>query len=319
MLRETRATKVLDALRIRYVVKGRRAWARCPYHEDADPSWFVDVFKTGHHCFSCKAGGTLAELVVHVRGCSLKEAIEFVSAQGKGFEPPRARVRFVERPARPQAHRFRLPREVYVEPFEKWPTPMRRYAERRHLDAEQAWRFRVGYAVDGRLEGRIVLPVLDLAGRVLGYSARDVTDASEQRYLTPHEKDGANLDGLFGEHLWPKGIEADGRRSEVVVVAEGALNALAVDRALGGAIPVASIGGSDARPGHAAKLAAFRRVILLTDPDDAGDRVANDLGRMLLRYCDVVRPRLPEDQDADTLPRSDLRAFLLPHVARRGA
>ncbi len=309
--RETRATKVLDALGIKYAAKGRRAWARCPFHDDHDPSWFVDIFKGGHHCFSCKASGTLTELVEHVRSCSLSEAIEFVKAAGKGWEPPAARVRVVARAPKLSPRRFQLPREVYIQPLEKWPSPIRNYAAKRRIDAGQVERFGLGYAVDGRLQSRVILPVRDRRGRPVGYSARDFTNADERRYLTPHESELADLNGLFGEHLWPD-------TSPVVVVTEGAFNALAVDRAFGGSVPVAAIGGSDARPGHATKLAALvssGTVVLLTDPDDAGDDVAAALGSMLARYARVERLRLQEGSDADTLDPRDLRKHLNRFIA----
>lgn len=292
---KTRALRVLDLLGIRYSVRGRRAWARCPFHSDKDPSWFVDVMKGGHHCFSCKAGGTLARLVMHVRGVSMKEAIAFIDGQGKGFEPERVRARIAFRQAEIVRIGFRLPAGVYLKPLAEWPTPFRRYAQdERHITAEQVDRFGLGYALEGKLQGRIVFPVRDARGRVVSYSARDFTDQLEERYLTPHERDGADLDGLFGENLWP----AREART-VIVVNEGAINALAVDRAA--SLPSTSIGGSDVRLLHVAKLSTFPLVILLTDPDLAGNKAAQSFRRMLARHTETVRPRLPKGQDADTM------------------
>lgn len=303
----TRTELVLEAIGIEVVHRrGRRIWARCPFHESERAStFFVRVAgdRSGqNHCFSCKKGGGLTALVMHMRDCDRDAAVAFIAALGKGYEPPRVRARVVRGPPRMVRSRFVMPREVILEPLAEWVTLARRYAESRGITAEEVELFGLGYAVDGRLSGRIILPWLG-AGRVLGgYSARTFVD-EEPKYQTPPESDNADRAVMFGEHLWP-----NGRGRRIVVVTEGALNALAVRRAHD--VAVAALGGSEIDPMQVTKLATFARVVLLTDPDEAGNKAALALERMLSRHVETMRVVLPEGCDALDVGTIALRGHL---------
>ena len=295
--------------------EGTRLWARCPFHlavvgrEDNKASWFIRSRgpRVGQSwCFSCSEGGTLAWLVMHSLGFrSWGGAKEWLD----GFEavpeplPETVTVR-VEMGGSPG---FRLPPGVVDdEPLEEWVAPAREYAERRGLTAAQVRRWGIGYAVEGRLEGRLVIPVHDARDELRNYMARSFAGA-RTRYLYPSAADGAGQDALFGERCWPP----ERRR---VVACEGALNALAVERVCSGDVyaAVAAIGGSNVRPIHAAKLSTFAEVVVLTDPDDAGDAAARKIAGMLGRHSRVTRVRLPPGKDAADLPSDELRRCLAP-------
>lgn len=306
----TRTEHILDALDIEVVKKkGFRAWALCPYHEDHDPSWFIRVFgkRTGqHYCFACKKGGTLLELVMHVRALSAKDARQFIETSGKGFEPAKIKARVIERPAMLGRVRFRMPREVIVKPFEKWSASPKRYAIKRGITAEQVERFQIGYAVDGRLRGRLVFPFIDRHGPA-SYSARTFV-GEEPRFLTPHESEHADLGAIFGEHLWPRAHERD-----VIVVTEGAIDALAVDRACD--FNIGALNGSDIDSMQAVKLVTFKLVLCLTDNDPAGNNAAKVLRGLLGRHTAFERVSLPEGVDAAKMDRDGLSDAL--SIARR--
>lgn len=303
---------VLEAFGLEYKVRGNRAWALCPYHTDKSPSWMMKVRgpRAGqHHCFSCKEGGGLVDLVMHVRGYGTRAAAtgwlqEFAGGdEAPPAAPLAASIRVDGRPTDPRA--FRMPLEYVHEPLDDWPSGARAYVERRRIDAAQVALYRIGYAVEGRLEGRIVVPVLDAEGCPVNYMARTFVDA-ERRYLYPAQKDHPDLDAMFGEHRWPPPGD---RPRWAVVVTEGALNALAVERAVGGWAAVAALGGSDVRPEHARKLAAFGRVLVATDADPAGDRAAGQLRAKLARHTLVQRAR-PTGADLDERDPGDVRALL---------
>lgn len=288
---------VLQALRIHVVdTKGRRAWARCPFHDDHEPSWFIRISgkRFGqNHCFSCKKGGTLTELVMHVRACGIRQAKKFIEEAGKGYEPPRASVRVVRQPPILGRRRFKLPKEIEYGPMANWVDQAREYAESRGITEDEVERYRIGYVSYGRLIGRIVIPWLGEGGLVGGYSARSFI-GDEPKYLTPDEKENPDRGIMVGEHLWPPPHK---RTTETVVVTEGALNALAAERVLPGCY-VAALGGSDVDPVHVVKLATFPRVVILTDSDPAGDVAADKLLKSLGRYIEAIRVRLPDGKDA---------------------
>jgi DNA primase len=190
----------------------------------------------------------------------------------------------------------------------EWPDAPREYARARHL-IEQVDRWGIGYAEAGQLAGRIVIPYRDLYGVPHGYTARTFTD-SPIRYKEPREDEHPNRAAMFGEQHWLD-VDTD---EETVIVCEGALNALAVERALtvpGEYYPaVAATAGSALRPAHALKLAQFSRVVVLTDPDRAGDKMAGHLQDALVRHSEVIRVRLPQKEDPDSIEREALREAL---------
>ena len=300
--------RVLGKLGIKVAgVRGDRAWSFCPFHRDEHPTnFFVRVAgeRAGQwHCFACKGGGSLAELVERVRGCDRDQAREWVAAlrQGddvEGHVPEVEGVRIVVEPVGQRA--FRLPREVVLRPLGAWSDTARRYAERRHLTARQVERWGLGYAVVGRLAGRLVIPVRYASGEAVSYMARSFA-GHESKYYYPMEREHADLDCMFGEQHWP----AHPKRHEVVLC-EGALNALAVERACPGRF-VAALGGSDPRPIHVLKLAGFRRVVVLMDDDPAGEGAAGVLRDQLVRHVALSRVNLGAGRDADDVPAEELR------------
>ena len=313
------AQRVLIKLGIEAKVKGSRAWAPCPFHEERSGSFFVRI--SGDtvglwHCFGCKEGGTLAELVAKRRDTSVELAEEWLAKLRAGEEVDDEvagqQVDHVRLVVDSVSHRsFALPKEVKLGELREWVTPAAEYARARHLTDDQVRRWGLGYATVGRLVGRIVLPVRDASRAPRSYMARTFA-GHEARYYYPAEREHADLDVVFGEQHWPDGS----RRIRTVIVCEGALNVLAVERAIDGDVEVslAALGGSSPRPMHVAKLSTFGRVIVMTDDDEAGEGAAWELDRQLGRHTEVVRVSLGEGRDADDVEAEELRDALWEHV-----
>lgn len=299
---------VLGRLGIEARRRGRELHARCPNreHEDKHPSWRIrddehDRRHALHNCFGCGFGGSLNDLVMHVRGLSWAEAEAWL--EGAAADDARPTPAVVELRLRPPPSRsFELPEGVEVALLDRWPGSARAYAVERGITAEQVDRWGIGYAAEGRLRGRIVFVKRDAAVMVGGYSARTFVGGS-RKYLEPEQWERPRS-VMFGEEHWPPPDE----RGRLYVV-EGAINALAIERALPGAHVGATV-GSELTPMAALKLAGWRELVLVTDPDKAGDRLAADIGVKLGRHGVAVRRvRLPEGQDAATMG-TDLTSFI---------
>lgn len=278
--------------------------ARCMSgkHPDKHPSWEIVDDPTSpqhglHHCLSCKFGGTSVDLVCHVIGVTPIGAREWIRERAMARSLPSFKLKVVVSPLR--ASLFRVPREVIFEPLHKWVTPVRRYAESRGLTAEQVSKWGVGYALEGRLNGRIVFPTRDEAGRVVNYSARSYID-HPQRYLTPKESENPDDGAVYGEQFWPQ----TGLR-RTVVITEGAINMLAVERAMP-QMPVGALSGSHVSLGQVLKVSTFKRVVILTDHDPAGDEAAAQLWYALARHVEFTRGYLPKGKDPQTVSPSRL-------------
>jgi DNA primase len=300
----TRIDVVLAAIGLEVQrVRGTRAWVLCPFHESSSTSAFF-VRRAGeragtYHCFSCKAGGSLADLVMHVRGLAgeagEKEARDFIRSAGKGFEPARRRVRVVAREAEISRARFSLPREIVFAPWEEWLTEPRAYLEGRGLGREEAEAFRIGYAVSGPLAGRVVVPFLDERGYPQSYSARTLV-GDVPKYRTPDEREGASVDAVFGAHLWPPAAE---RKRCAVIATEGAIDAMSIRRILQG-MPdaravVCALNGSEPQAGQLLALATFGVVLDASDDDPAGNGAARTIRYAMGRHAEYRRLLLPAD------------------------
>jgi DNA primase len=285
--------------------------ALCPYHDDSTPSWRIR--RSGQrfalwHCKACGEGGDLLDLVQHVRGYAVRaSARDWLELHERVVDRQDLDAPTIELRVASDAPAFRLPVGVEEsQSFEKWLSVPLAYAANRGLVAWQVARWGVTYAAEGKLSGRLVIPVRDRLGALCGYMARSWEPRARRRYLYPSEAEGADMDVMFGEQHWS-------RDSPVCVLTEGALKSLAVERVEWGkgAPAVAALGGSGIRPMHAHKLASsFRRVVVLTDADEAGERAGDELQGHLARHVELRRCRLGKGEDADSVHPDRLREAL---------
>ena len=302
---------------------GRSVWCSCPLgtHSDSDPS-FEMVSAPGERehgywrCYGCHEGGgfiRLVRLVLKLEGARDGAKVRAFIARVEKEGGAAARGPLVDE-LRVQATLTRYPRSFSpkdaweTKPLGDWPGSLRSYVLGRGISAEQVERWKIGYAVHGRLAGRIVFPIFDGAGRLVSYSARTAI-GDRERYLTPHRSENPSPSAIFGEQFWPPIYQ---REASVCIVVEGAINALAVEKAVGlsGAdVFVAALGGSNDSPFQFVPLMGFGRLVVLSDPDAAGDRLAEALE--LSGGPESTRVRLPTGEDAASL------GFKFPELLRR--
>lgn len=299
---------ILKRLGIEAVYRGREWTALCPNpeHDDKNPSWRIrdalgDKRNGMHLCFPCGFGGTVVDLVSKVLNIPWFDAQNWLRSKSEISKPVASSLEF--RVQRVQTG-FILPSEVDVWPLRKWPSDPRTYIESRDITDAQVERWGIGFCVAGRLEGRVVFVKRADDGTPIGYSARSYT-GSKIRYLEPLSSENAMQSATFGEQHWP-----DVNLRKRVYVLEGAINALAVERAIPGA-HVATTSGSQLNMMIAAKLATFSEIIAVTDPDDAGDKLASSLETTFGRHGKLFhRVRLPSGEDAASIGKDKLTEAL---------
>lgn len=294
---------------------GREWTARCPNkdHDDRHPSWRIRDDGSDRHglhqCHPCSFGGSVVDLVMHVQRIGYKEALAWLGGDATSNQPVPEFVAVESTRYR----RFRVPTSVCLDPFEKWQTkPPGQYLLDREVTERQVVRWGLGYAIDGRIGGRIFIPYKGAAGDTRSYNARTYRNAVP-KYMQPDEKEHADRCALFGEQYWP-----DFQWREVVFVCEGELNALAVERAMGEEAAIAAVSGSQFLPIHAAKLRTFKNVMVLSDPDAAGDKLYATLEKGLLRHVNSWRVTLATGTDANSISREELRSAILKRMYRAG-
>lgn len=310
-MNKTRVQLVLEALDIDARKRGVQWWAKCPNpaHDDKNPSWRIrdeaGAEKDGYHaCPPCGFSGGLLGLIVAVKGISFKDAKKLLVDIEKGVAivpktPPSKVDVFIRR------REFMLPAGVTIAPLGSWPRMAAEYALKRGLTAQQIYHWGMGYADEGRLAHRIVLVTRNEQGIAKNYTARTYVD-HPKRYFEPEHWEKADRNVMFGEEKWhSKRVDCP-----AAIVTEGGFKALAVERVMP-ELALAATAGSAVMPGYAAKLTRFPHIIVSTDADDTGDRIADELIFVLRRQRKkVTRLRLRDKTEHDDIEPEELKELL---------
>ncbi len=243
----------------------------CPFHGGKNPTSFSITPSVGlYQCFSCGAHGDL-RLLVDILGVPVREQAEGTSGERAGAAGE-------------------------VRPFYDL-DPAHPYLASRGVDPETAHMFGMGgFRGAGAFARRIIVPLHDGRGRLVGHMGRAIDDVTEPRYRFQRGTPKGRI--LYNLH------RAD--RSLPVIVVEGVFDLLAVRRA--GGLNVVALLGAHASHMQTALLRVFPRVALLLDADDAGRAGTRDLTRAL-RHRAVALVLL--GADPATTATDDLRAALL--------
>src|SRR5580765_1776608 len=296
--------------------------ACCPFHTEKTPSFTVSPSKQFYHCFGCGAHGTAIGFLIEYGGRTFPDAVEEL-ARDAGLEVPR-----IERPGESERREQAMDlTAITLEAAKFYRTQLKdapraiEYLKERGLTGAIAARFGIGYAPDAwqplasafthyddpaletaglvvtgeggkrydRFRDRVMFPIHDTRGQVIGFGGRVLGDG-EPKYLnspeTPLFSKGRELYGLF---LGRNAIRDAGK----VIVVEGYMDVVAlaqhgVDHAL------ATLGTSTT-PAHAQKLLRQSdRVIFCFDGDAAGRKAA-------WRALENVLPVLADGKNAGFL------------------
>jgi DNA primase len=302
----------------------RRLQGLCPFHEERTPSFGIDPVEKLYHCFGCGVGGDVFSFVMETEGLDFGGALESladrygVQLEREAEDPAdaarrAARDRLLALLERTAAYYVRV----------LWESPeaalARSYLAGRGLEEEALREFRVGFSPgafdrvvsasaaagysrdellacglaqerrDGRglidrFRGRIMFPLSDERGRVLGFGARALRPDDRPKYL--NSSDNAVFhknEVLYGLDLARSSAARAGR----VVLVEGYTDAVALRQA-----GVAEVVGSMGTALTERQVAALARVaptaLFCQDPDAAGQEAVS---RSVAALRDVNRAR----------------------------
>jgi DNA primase len=316
--------------------------ACCPFHSEKSPSFTVSPSKQFYHCFGCGAHGSAIGFIMQYSGLGFIETVEELAGNA-GLQVPKqiAARRQDEAKKAPLTEFMARAAKYYRDQLKASPRAVD-YLKGRGLSGEIAARFGLGYAPDGwqnldqvfpdyraaelaecglvidneqgrrydRFRDRIMFPILDQRGNVIGFGGR-ILDQGEPKYLnspeTPLFEKGRELYGL------PQARKAihDGDR---VIVVEGYMDVVGLAQS-GVENVVASLGTATTGM-HLQKL--FRmtdHVVFCFDRDSAGDKAAWRAMEVSLEYLadnkNVEILQMEGSQDPDEYIREHGReAFL---------
>jgi DNA primase len=267
---------------------------RCPLHGgEGRETFHVNTAEQVFHCFSCGVGGSVLDLVAAIEHCSLRQAAEKLLG-GKGRWAPHDR-----------AWQPTVTKKIELVPplgFHLRGVDLRHpYLGARGIGEATAVEFEVGYyAGPGLMRHRLVIPIHDEAGRLVGYGGRAL-DGSEPRYKFPVGFAKSQL--LFNLH------RAAAARQPTVIVVEGFFDCLKVHQA-GFRSVVALMGCALSERQRRLLAQRFRRITLMLDGDPAGRQASIAVSARLAQDCRVSTVRLRDNVQPDQLSSECLQEIL---------
>jgi len=325
---------------------GRNFKALCPFHNEKTPSFFVSPQKQIFHCFGCGEGGGSIQFLMLYEKVSFVEAIEIL-AKRLGLRIPYEKTNRgfkntlyeVVNEASLFFHQNLLENKNHREVLD--------YLNKRGIDLETIKKFRIGFAPGKNLllnylrkknftlevmertslvfsynEGwqdffrqRIIFPIFDVRGRVIGFGARRYREKEDiPKYINSLENPlYSKRENLFGLSFAKDEIV----KKDFVVVVEGYLDMI---------VPfMKEIKNIVASLGTALTLEQIRlikrytsNVVVVFDSDKAGQLASlRALGILLENDLKVKIVNLPSGYDPDSLVRESGKGAFLHFINKK--
>lgn len=280
---------------------GSNLFGLCPFHNEKTPSFSVNREKQIYHCFGCGKGGGVISFIMEVENLSFRDAAEFL-AKRAGMTLPedgvddetknrRARMLEINREAARHFH-SNMKKPVGSTAME--------YLKRRGISWELAVRFGLGAAPDSwsdlvnaltakgftvgemldaglvkrgnhgpydMFRNRLMFPVIDVRGNVIGFSGRILGDGEPKYLNSPDTLVFQKSRNLFALNLAKK------TKRDALLLVEGNIDVVTLHQA-GFDNAVASLGTS-LTPEQARLMMRYsNKTIISYDSDGAGVKAA---------------------------------------------
>ncbi len=294
--------------------KGRKLWGLCPLHGEKTASFSVSTDKQLFYCFGCHAGGTVIQFIMSIERLTYGEAVQFLASR-VGMELPRDVDDQKLREQRAYRERLYQATKAAARFFcERFLSPegesARAYAARRGFSREIVLRYGIGYAPEGwdnlknaltkagfsekeltdagllvrnpergtvydAYRNRLIFPIQDTSGHVLGFGARAMNDEDKPKYLntgdTPIYSKRKNVYGLQ--------LQKSRKLADLIMV-EGYVDVIGLYRA-GVDNAVASL-GTALTPQQARLIKRYVETVYIAYDGDAAGQTANIRGMEIL-------------------------------------
>jgi len=296
---------IIDVIHSRVPLKkaGREYKACCPFHTEKTPSFTVSPSKQFYHCFGCGQHGSALSFLMEYEHLDFVEAIESL-ASDLGLDVPRQAQHHSKHKTavvKPSGDLYSLMDEITVayQTQLKADANARAYLAQRDLDSKVIEQFQLGYAPEqwnylekqfspryspqqlldtgvliqkeesknryDRFRHRIMFPIRDKRGRVIGFGGRIIGD-EQPKYLNSPETalfhKGAELYGLYEARKYT-------RKLSRLIVVEGYMDVIALAQ-YGLSYAVATLGTATTETHIQQMFRAVPEIIFCFDADRAG-------------------------------------------------
>lgn len=292
---------------------GANQFGLCPFHSEKTPSFSVSPDRQIYHCFGCGKGGGVINFIMEIENLSFPEAVEFL-AKRVGMPIPeeensaeskrRRRMLDLNRDAARFFHTcLKAPEgraaQAYMNARQITPPTATRFGlgaapdtwdSLRNAMHELGYRdqelFEAGLVRKGKsggfydtFRGRLMFPVIDVRGDVIGFSGRILGDG-EPKYMNSPETLVFNKSrNLFAMNLAKKS------KSGYIILAEGNIDVVMMHQA-GFDSAVASLGTSLTAE-QARLISRFTNEVIIAYDSDGAGKKASQRAIGLLEKLDV--------------------------------
>ena len=314
--------------------KGAKYWACCPFHTEKTPSFVVNPDEQYYHCFGCGKSGSVITFLMEHENMQYTEAVETL-AKWAGMQVPES-----ESPeeAKKRAMRekllsaTRLAAKYYYSCLKQKGQIAEEYLKKRRLSEDTCVAFGLGYSPDriglkvfmesrgfsaesleqagltdksggDRMESRLVIPIINAKGEVLGFGGRTLSREVKPKYLNTR---GTPLfdkrKTLFGMNLYKKAQKAE--KFDSLVLTEGYMDVISLHQA-GIRNAIASMGTS-LTDDQCKEIKKSSNVVYVCFDGDAAGEMATWRSLDMLRAVglEVRVMTLPESMDPDDVCKS---------------
>ncbi|MBI2087057.1 MAG: DNA primase [Candidatus Zambryskibacteria bacterium] len=326
---------------------GQSFKARCPFHNEKTPSFFVSPSRQSYYCFGCGAKGDIFTFVEEFEGLDFREALKML-AERAGVELKYRPEASRERDEKERMYRALEDAVLFFENQLKKNEPARKYLLSRGLNAESFKNWRIGYALPewrtlyhhlsalgyskevlikaGLIKpvteankepydvfrDRLIFPIADSSGEVIAFSGRALKKSGfqEEAGLPKYLNSPDTI--LFTKSEILYGLDKAKekiRKKNYAVLVEGQID-LVLSHQAGVDNTVASSGTAFTRA-HLERLKKLSpRIILAFDGDKAGQMAAEKATVLALSLgLEVKIAKLPIGKDPADMVKSSSEAW----------
>ncbi|KEZ88676.1 DNA primase [Clostridium sulfidigenes] len=314
---------------------GKNYLGRCPFHNEKTPSFTVSSEKQIYKCFGCGEAGNVISFVMKTRNMAFPEAVkllgEKVGIVVDDADSPGKSSAANEKFKRMYNINIQAARYFYTN-LKRFKAPYE-YLKGRGITDETIKKFGIGFALDNwqgirsylkqrgfseeeilelglttknekgniydRFRNRIIFPVFNVSGRVIGFGGR-VLDDSKPKYLnspeTPIFHKGTNLYGL--------NLAIKNNPARTVIMVEGYMDVISLSQQ--GVTNVVATLGTALTEGQCKLLKRYIDTVIVSFDSDVAGENATIRGLEILQKSgfDLKILQIPSGKDPDEFIRS---------------
>ena len=276
---------------------GSNLFGLCPFHSEKSPSFSVNPDKQIYHCFGCGKGGGVINFIMDVENLNFPEAVGFLARRAGMPLPEQTNDRESKKKARLLALNKEAARFFYAQLSTPEGKIAADYMQQRRISPAVARNFGIGYAPNtwdslikamkekgftpfelveaglarngknggfyDNFRSRLMFPVIDVRGDVIGFSGRILGDGEPKYMNSPETMVFDKARNLFALNLAKKS------KCGYIILSEGNIDVVSLHQA-GFDSAVASLGTS-LTPEQARLISRYTdQVVIAYDNDNAG-------------------------------------------------